>query len=161
MNPFNNLLKFVNIPLFWPSFISLALLLFSGICFKIGQFGHWLWLLPLLYIQIFGVFAFFRSFFFCVCVFNRTHLLSEFRPTREKKTHMERKQEALLSISAVINIFCGNQFCQLLIKLSMITAVSWIHLSHLFFVGYLFFRNWNLTVIILRKPFLSLRSANK
>lgn len=162
MNPFNNLLKFVNIPLFWPSFISLALLLFSGICFKIGQFGHWLWLLPLLYIQIFGVFAFFLFVFFvCVCLQPHSFIKRISTNKRRKKTHMERKQEALLSISAVINIFCGNQFCQLLIKLSMITAVSWIHLSHLFFVGYLFFRNWNLTVIILRKPFLSLRSANK
>lgn len=103
---------------------------------------------------------FFVRFFVCVCLQPHS-FIKRISTNKRKKTHMERKQEALLSISADINIFCGNQFCQLLIKLSMITAVSWIHLSHLFFVGYLFFRNWNLTVIILRKPFLSLRSANK
>lgn len=104
------------------------------ICFKIGQFEHWLLLLPLLYIQIFGVFAFFFvRFFLCVCLQPHSFIKRISTNKRRKKTHMERKQEALLSISAVINIFRGNQFCQLLIKLSMITAVSWIHLSHLFF----------------------------
>lgn len=143
----------VNIPLFWPfrvlsSFHSAKKKIRL---FKIGQF---IWplalLLPLLYIQIFGVFR-----FCCCCSVSTTtinywaHFKRQYDQNNlnHQKGNKKLRMEAPHSIfDCIIHIFVGNQFRQL-IKLSMIGELVWNSVT--FCVCVSFFVCFNIPVLFL------------